>query len=227
MATLINTPTDPRFQDITGQRFGRWVVIGMTNRRPSKWLCKCDCGSQMVIPRGNLAGGKTKSCGCSKGAYISAARSTHGASKTPLYQTWCGIVARCTNEGHESFQNYGGRGIEMCARWRDGDGAMTGFECFRLDMGPRPSPWHTVERDNNNGDYEPSNCRWATRREQSRNTRRNHFVSFEGKAMPLFDALKSIGLDNTTYYRRIARGWSEYDALHTPVDVRHHRKSKR
>lgn len=223
MVAFIPTPTDPRFKDITGQKFGRWTVLGFTARRergslPSqaRWLCRCECGAEREVPGPNLRNGSSTSCGCQR-ALSNRSRATHGAADTPLYEVWCGIRARCQNPNHSAFANYGGRGITLCERWSD-------FRSFVEDMGDRPSPAHSIERKDNDVGYEPSNCVWATRREQARNRRTNHLVVLNGKTMCLFDALAKVGLDNTTFYRRIARGWSESRALHEPVDRRFHRK---
>lgn len=225
MATIIPIPTDPRFKDLTGKKFGRWFVLGLTSRhRPVLWACRCDCGTERSVSGVNLKSGTSTSCGC-RHAEVMRSRATHGAAGTPLYDVWSGIKARCQNPNHESFGNYGGRGITLCARWSNGENGLSGFECFVADMGIRPSPRHSIERKDNDGGYGPENCVWATRHTQARNRRNNHMVAFRGERVCLFDALRAIGLDDTTYYRRIARGWSEDRALNEPVSTRHRRKS--
>jgi hypothetical protein len=228
MVTFVPTPKDYRFKDRTGQKYGAWTVLGLVALRqrepfvPFLWRCRCDCGTERTVSGSNLASGASKSCGCRIGQV--PANAMHGASGSAMYQIWCGIKARCNNPKHVSFSNYGGRGIAICLRWMEGDGERSGFECFAEDMGPRPSSLHSVERRDNNGDYSPDNCIWATKADQSRNRRANHRVMLHEREMCLFDALRTIGLSDTTYYRRIARGWSEHRALHEPVHERHRRK---
>ena len=161
--------------EAVGKRFGRLVVLRIFY--PSvhaKAECQCDCGSRTVANVNSLRTGVTKSCGC----WRMVARRTHGGSGSRLYKVWTSMIQRCTNPNDQRWKDYGGRGISVCARWEDA------FEAFVNDMGPC-FPGGTVERINNDGNYEPSNCRWATKKEQARNTRRNHWVEHNGERMIL------------------------------------------
>ena len=156
--------------DLSGTRFGRLQAVAPAGRRGSisLWLCKCDCGSDKVTSLGSLRGGKAKSCGCLRKETLSARAVKHGASRRgallPEYRIWKGVRGRCLNARNPKYPIYGGRGITVCERWTD-------FTNFISDMGPRPSAQHSIDRINNDGNYEPSNCRWATAWQQARNQR--------------------------------------------------------
>ena len=166
---------DTRLIDITGQRFGRLVVVcrselkskdGSNSSRKRHWECKCDCGKACRVAARGLRCGRVKSCGCLRRDATGKRFSKHGQSRTPEYRAWRGMKARCTNPNGHKFKDYGGRGIAICERWQHS------FEGFLADMGPRPSSEHSLDRIDNNGNYEPGNCRWATRLQQMQNQRR-------------------------------------------------------
>lgn len=158
-----------RFKDITSHRFGRLVALYPSEIRYKgrmfQWVCQCDCGNTVTVLGTNLSRGNTKSCGCHRDELISNVRKTHGMSGLPEYSIWKGIRKRCYSESEPAYKNYGGRGIDMSPQWKDS------FEQFYLDMGPRPSADHSVERKDNDIGYSKENCVWATRSDQSRNRR--------------------------------------------------------
>ena len=159
-------------KNLTGQKFGRLLVLKFLESRDNKrfWLCLCDCGKFKEKPTGELTNGGTLSCGCMKREKILKATTTHGLTKTPEYQTWAGIKKRCLNSKNKDYHHYGGRGITICKRW------LNSFENFLEDMGERPSKNHSIDRIDNNSNYCKENCRWATQKEQKRNTRKNKKV---------------------------------------------------
>lgn len=193
----------PARVDLTGQRFGRLVVLeydGLHNKK-AKWKCQCDCGSRPLVLALLLRTGKTTSCGCYRAEKMSITKRTHGQTRTAEYQTYQRMIARCCNPKNERYYAYGGRGITICDRWK------ASFQNFYDDMGPRPDGC-SIERIDVNGNYEPSNCRWATLREQSRNTRRTIHFTHEGKTMCLTDWANHFGVSVQTAYKRYARGLS-------------------
>lgn len=203
----------PKTREIAGLRFGKLVVIerqGLTatKRRQSQWLCHCDCGRDTLVSAGNLNHGVTKSCGCLRPA--SFLRPAHGMIETSEYRTWSRIKDRCLNSNNSAYPNYGGRGISICDRWRDS------FQSFLADMGTKPTPAHTIERDDNNGNYEPDNCRWATRKEQGRNRRVTRHVLVLGRKFSLSEAIERFAFRSAgTVHSRIRRGWPIEKAILT------------
>jgi hypothetical protein len=169
-----------------GNRYGRLQVAGPDPAgRPAYWLCACDCGSDVVVFGGALRSGNTKSCGCGRGTH----RHTVGRRYHPLYWTWSNMRKRCYSPSRDEYASYGGRGISICDRWRDS------FADFLADVGERPSPQHSLDRIDNDGNYEPGNVRWATKSEQLANRRctsdpcARHRAALEARITELEDQL--------------------------------------
>lgn len=206
--------TKRQIKDLTGQRFGRLVVLGFVGQAPStqaKWLCKCDCGNYHVVVRGTLVGGYSRSCGCLIVDVLNKRNTTHGMSHVAGYKLWRAMIDRCERPAELHYDRYGGRGITVCERWRNS------LECFLEDMGPRPGPEYTIDRIDNDLGYFPENCRWATRREQSRNTSRNRILEWGGESMTLVEWSEKVGIHDVTIHWRLSSGWSVEEALTTPV----------
>lgn len=193
-------------EDLTGKTFARLFVVAPYSK--DKWLCACQCGEDSVVFGYQLKSGRTKSCGCLRKEKTSILQKTHGMSQTLEYKTWKEINRRCKSVKNKEYMNYGGRGIKVCDRWGD-------FVNFIDDMGLRPSHRHSIDRINNNGDYSPENCRWATSYEQASNRRNNRIITYDGETMILRDAAKKYGIHFTTISRRLASGWSVEEALLT------------
>lgn len=197
-----------------GQKFGRLTVVRRgpnTAGGSARWFCRCECGGdkEPLVLAGALRNGGTKSCGCLQvEAIIKSNKSrdykTHGMTGTYLYNTLHGMIKRCHNPRSEAFKHYGGRGIVVCYRWRNS------FEAFAADVGERPSPDHSIDRIDTNGNYEPGNVRWATLVEQNNNTRANLIVLFRGEKMTAKQAFRASGTSTplATFYTRLYRGWT-------------------
>ncbi len=207
-----------RTKDIRGKRFGRLIVSEYAGRRSRRilWHCLCDCGQMTIVQGGNLHTGHTTSCGCFARDQQRLTKLKHGMYGTPEYRSWSGAKERCSNPNDSRFERYGGRGIKMCQRWRDS------FAVFFADMGKRPAK-HSLDRIDNDGNYEPDNCRWATNTEQSRNRKQNKLLTLHGETHCIATWADMLDLDRCNIYARISRGWSTEMALTTPIgDKRSH-----
>lgn len=210
-----------RITDMPGQKFGRLTVIReaaplihyTTKRRVAirMFECRCDCGTVKTVRMFSLRNGATVSCGCYHNELSALQARRHGHAshiyKAPEYMAWQNMKSRCYSPRNDRFESYGGRGITVCDRWRDS------YEAFLTDMGRKPSPHHSIDREDNDGNYEPGNCRWALLKVQARNNRRNRHVLFEGRSIPLSEACELTGLSYGMVKARLRRGWPDERAL--------------
>ena len=206
----------PPVRDWLGQRVGRLIVIargpnvteGSAAVQRATWLCRCDCGGEIVV-RGHslskaVAGkGGTRSCGC----MAREKEEKHGMSRTRTYRIWHMMRQRCGNPNYTNYSFYGGRGIAVCERWSD-------FENFFADMGEAP-PGLSIDRIDNSKGYEPGNCRWASRQQQQNNMRSNVRLSFDGRTLTISEWGRETGLGKSIIIKRLGKGWSIEDALTT------------
>jgi hypothetical protein len=202
--------------DILGRRYGCLTVVRQVDsiRRGLKksyaaWLCLCDCGEEVILKGQRLRAGRHKACGRS-GHFWRSGKNPNAACHKLEYQSWLRMKQRCYSVKCRNYKNYGGRGIMICDRWKD-------FQNFLADMGPRPSAKHSIERIDVNGHYEPTNCRWATAKEQARNCRDTVYVEYRGRRHKLIELCEELGLKREVVYGRIKKGWKVYDALYYPV----------
>ncbi len=183
-------------REIAGERFGRLIAVKRVMVRGAKnvmWKCACDCGGSVVAAAANL-GKSTKSCGCLARETASnllrgnTRMRRHHKSQSLEYNSWCGMKQRCSNKNSPKYPIYGARGITVCDRWKNS------FETFLADMGRKPSRRHSVERVDNDGNYEPDNCIWALPKVQGRNNRSNHMIEIDGQRMCIVAWLEKLGI---------------------------------
>lgn len=216
-----------RAYDLTGEKHNRLTVIKLDHidKRGNKvWLCKCDCGSNALATTTSLNNGVKQSCGCAMVENMRKIATTHSLSRSRIYRTYTNMIRRCTSPVEIEYHNYGGRGIKVCDEWANDfmvfyDWAMANGYNDKL----------TIDRINNNGNYEPSNCRWATYKKQCRNKRNNRIVCINGVEKTLIEWSEISGIDRATIARRINVGWDAKDWL-KPVfhnkDFKYANKSK-
>jgi len=206
-----------------GERFGRLVVLReapFVSGHSARAICVCDCSMLVDVKVSNLRNGTTKSCGCYMRDRIREATSTHGRSRSTEFKIWSSMLARCGNPKNSAYPRYGGRGIVVCERWRK-------FENFLADMGQRPSGMSLDRYPNNDGNYEPGNCRWATCTEQSLNTRSNRLVTFNGRTQSVTEWEREYGFQRGTLHQRLFRyGWTMDRAVEETNKIRHAHRSK-
>lgn len=199
-------------------RFGNYLVIGEGEYNPKKRLakCRCDCGAVKDVSTANLRSGRSTQCAdCAKLSSKRITSKTHGMSYTPEYEAWKAMKLRCNNPKNHNYYNYGARGISVCERWKV-------FENFFSDMGCRPSPDHSLDRIDNDGDYTPENCRWALREEQAQNRRVTLKTDINGEQVAISKIAKESGVSPSTMAFRINKlGWSLKDAMNRPVRGAH------
>lgn len=197
--------------DRTGEKYGRLVVVerAANAKNPkdtnARWLCICECGKSSVAYGGDLKHGKVVSCGC----WNTEKRITHGMSRTHVNSVWRSMLDRCRNPKNRAYVNYGGRGIQVCDEWSD-------FAVFNKDMGNRPAGYQ-IDRINNDGNYEPGNCRWVTAKQQQNNKRETRMLEFKGKTQSLGDWSAETGIKWHTLRGRLRYGWDAERTLTTPV----------
>lgn len=195
-----------KLKDLTGQRFGRLTVIervGTTKARNAIWLCKCDCGNETKVNGGNLTSNSIKSCGCLRQEQLK----THGLSYSNLYPIWISMKDRCFNPNNKEYHCYGGRGISICDEWKNN---FENFYTWAKDNGYDENAKYgecTIDRIDVNGNYEPSNCRWITMKEQQRNRRDNHLLTYDSETRCVSEWAEILGVNYGTFKSRI-KNWT-------------------
>lgn len=205
------------FRDLREEKFGR-LTPKMPQKRNGKyyWLCECDCGNKTFVSASNLSSGQVKSCGCLQREMASkrmmGVNKTHGMFGTRLYRIWSGMITRCENPNHPYYKRYGGRGIRICPEWRENNSRF-----FEWAKASGYSDGLTIDRIDNDGNYEPDNCRWIPMDEQQRNKSDNHFVKIGGLELSLIEWSELLNISYNTVLSRLRYGWNDFDALTKPV----------
>ena len=199
-------------------KYGRLTVLGEAPHRSTDgrvmWQLRCDCGTEFVRVAKAVRSGNTKSCGCINRERLAAqnkASALHGMTRTPTFTAWANMKERCLNPNHKSYHRYGGRGIGICSRW------LESFSNFLDDMGPMPKGM-SLDRKDVDGNYEPSNCRWATAEEQANNRANNKVLEFNGKKQTVAQWAREVGISKQALLYRLRVGWSTEDALMKKLD---------
>lgn len=202
--------------DLTGQRFGRLTVLRRYEKNSSQgktlWLCKCDCGTETTVTTSNLKSGHTQSCGCSRVDAMRKVATKHGMTHTSLYNVWLLMRRRCSNQNDKHYNDYGGRGISVCSEWN------TSFQAFYdWAMANGYADELTLDRIDNNSNYNPTNCRWVTMQRQCNNRRSNRYCEYNGRKYTLAELSEMSGVGYDKLKQRINKlKWPVDRAVETP-----------
>lgn len=206
--------------NLTGEKFNRWVAISPTNRKTKGgnyiWLCQCDCGNYGYVDTGSLKAGTSKSCGCYVRERMHKLNYKHGGRNDRLYLVWMDMRRRCNDPKGKEYKNYGGRGIKVCEEWEN----YENFKNWALSNGYDKNAKRcqcTLDRIETNGNYEPSNCRWADMVVQANNKRNNIIIEYKNERKTLAQWSKETGISYSVILRRLKNGWSTEDILTKPA----------
>lgn len=205
--------------ELTGQRFGRLTVLDFAynDNGNTYWECLCDCGNRAIVRGVRLKNGRTRSCGCIAKEIVTK-RNKERASGLPrdkrLYRIYHGMKTRCYNSNEAGYMRYGGRGITMCREWKDD---FQSFQEWAFRSGYNSQL--TIDRIDNDGDYSPSNCRWASIKQQGNNRRSNILLIYNGEQKTVSEWSDVLGIKRNTIYQRLRNGWSAEDALSIPIGM--------
>lgn len=211
-----------KVKDLTGKQVGRLTVLGRgedkttkSGKRIIQWACQCTCGNVTLVTTGHLHGGHTQSCGCLKveaGKKTGEANFTHGQVDSRLHHIWMCMKSRCNYSKNKRFQHYGERGVKVCDAWSE---KFENFRDWALSNGYRDDL--TLDRIDVNGNYCPENCRWADIYTQANNKRNNRRISSGGETHTVAEWSRLTGISSGTIFARLRKGWTDYEAVNTPV----------
>jgi len=205
-------------KDLSNKKIGKLLVLRRADiynkYGHTYWHCICDCGKEKIVGSNGLMQG-TKSCGCIIVDRISKLNYIHGLYKSNIHHIWASMIQRCRDKNHSGYKNYGGRGITVCDRWKN-------LNNFIEDMGHRPEG-KSIDRINPNGNYEPSNCRWATMKEQQNNRTNTRILEYKGYKDTVSGWAEKTGIKRTLIWSRIGHGWKDHEAIQGHRDLRSER----
>jgi len=220
-------PTANAFKDVRGLKIGMITIMlfaGVIDNK-SSWHCKCNCGNWILFLKLSYIRSGTKSCGCLHSKTIIKDKTKHKMTKSPEYYSWTNMKTRCYNKNNPKYQVYGKRGIKVCAEWLDKE---NGFSNFLADMGFKPNSTCSIERIDVNGNYEPSNCIWASPIEQARNKTTTLKITYNGKTQTLKEWSEEVGIKYRSLVARLYSGWSNEDIITIPINSsKNHNKYKK
>lgn len=205
---------------VIGKEYNRLTVLNRVEIEGRDWrsnriryACQCTCGTELLVKGGRLLSGHVKSCGCLQKEIQRRGNVQHGQSGTKEFAAWRGMIRRCYDKRCRDYPGYGGRGIKVCLRWRKS------FSNFLADVGLAPSPKYELERNNNDGNYEPDNVRWATHKEQCRNRRSSRRVAVDGVTKTVTEWAEKTGVNRSIISRRLDQGWDAAVAISVPANA--------
>lgn len=205
-----------RIIELTNKKIGNLTILKQTQKDKSghsRFICKCDCGNEIIVLATNLLKNHTRSCGCRKGNYITDKKTKHGMSKNSrIYRIYSKMKCRCCNPTNPAYKNYGGRGIKVCDEWLDKDNGFINFYNWAVQNGYQNDL--SIDRIDVNGNYEPSNCRWATDIEQANNKRSNHYLVYKGEKHTVIEWSRILGICYSSMQRRIKNNLPEILLFH-------------
>lgn len=203
------------YKDLRGPPYGSLTALFRLTEDHRKWRCRCVCGNLIDVFYGNLTRGNSTTCGCGRTVAVEKSNTIHGGcrrnARTAEYRIWIHMKTRCYNKQCYAYADYGGRGIGVCKKWKND------FAAFLKDMGPRPSPKHSIERKNNNRGYSPTNCVWATRKQQARNRRSVATLTIDGVKRTIVEWGELSGNKTETIKQRLHAGREPKDAIFSKV----------
>lgn len=216
MSTDNSIQLPSRVKDETGNVYGKLTVIGyagnsLKSNKGAYWLCRCECGAEPVVAGVTLRLGRSRSCSTGCGNRTHGHTTKDATRRSSEYTCWQEMRFRCHKHNHPAFANYGGRGITVCARW------LESFTNFFDDMGAKPTQEHSIGRIDNNGNYEPNNCRWETAEQQSNNKRTSRYLTHDGLTLTVANWARRLGIHRNLLFTRLRSGWSVEKALTTPT----------
>ena len=204
-----------KFKDLKGKHFGKLTVIEKIENKGKKvcWKCKCECGNYKDVISCHLLSGAINNCGCLKKDKIKRIKTKHGKSKTKLFRVWAHMKDRCYREKDKRFRNYGGRGIKICEEWLNKENGFINFYNWAIKNGYKENL--SIDRIDNDGNYEPQNCRWTTMKVQANNTTRNHYLTYKGEKHTIAEWSTLTNIQQETIRKRLKRNWTIERTLNT------------